>query len=142
MPDSAFCRKCGEKRPGGPKENSSPPRGQRRGGRGPNAEVHGSRDRTSQRRNRNGRSRGGARERRNSRGHPPPADAAAETEGSKNGSRPLDKSAGKGKSGDVSGLPARLARCLDAALASGDLAKALKDVASRSSGDLGAASKA
>lgn len=73
MPDSAFCRKCGEKRLGELKEARDSPerRGNpRRAGRAANAEVHGSRDRERRRRH-GGRSRGGARDRRTSRGHPP-----------------------------------------------------------------------
>lgn len=70
MPDSVFCRKCGEKRLAAPKESSSPGRaGQRRTGRPQHSEVHGSRDRDRRRRN-GGRSRGGAREQRTSRGQP------------------------------------------------------------------------
>lgn len=65
MPDSAFCRKCGEKRPGGPKEASPQGRGgSKRAGRAP-VDRHGSRDRERRRRH-GGRSRGGARDRERS----------------------------------------------------------------------------
>lgn len=96
MPDSAFCRKCGEKRLGELKEARDSPerRGNpRRAGRAANAEVHGSRDRDRRRRH-GGRSRGGARDRRTSRGHPtehPDCPADASTGNGAAGEKSVDK---------------------------------------------------
>lgn len=154
MPDSAFCRKCGEKRLGGLKEGGPGVRGgQQRAGRAPNAEVQGSRDREG-RRSHGGRSRGSAMDRRNNNGraadHPEPnTSTGVNAAGSKDADAGDRKDAASNIAPEVSwqtcnldgetnlkrkdfaaDLPVRLATALDGALASGELVKTIANVAS------------